>query len=301
MAITTTPSFGFDFHRSPDEVEDLYVSFIQGGIVQFRVHREKITFTGTIGVFQLTEDDCKNFSHANYVQIQVGVVENSGESYVVNSVTVPVYYADYSNPEIIGFKDDEISVDYTAQILYALSPTASVSDITDGARITVTDKTGTTSEDVYDGATGPTGATGPAGPQGPQGPKGDTGDTGPQGPQGETGATGATGPQGPKGEKGDTGATGATGPAGPAGPQGPQGEKGETGATGATGPQGPKGDTGATGPQGPKGDTGATGPQGPAGLGLPSGGTAGQFLVKNSATDYDTGWVTIPNANGVSF
>jgi len=283
MAITTTPSFGFDFHRSPDEVKDLYVSFIQGGIVQFRVHREKITFTGTIGVFQLTEDDCKNFSHANYVQIQVGVVENSGESYVVNSVTVPVYYADYSNPEIIGFKDDEISVDYTAQILYALSPTASVSDITDGARITVTDKNGTTSEDIYDGDTGPAGATGPVGPQGPQGPKGDTGATGPQGSQGETGATGATGPQGPKG---DTGATG---------PQGPQGE------TGATGAQGPKGDTGATGPQGPKGDTGATGPQGPAGLGFPAGGSAGQFLVKNSATDYDTKWVTIPSANGVSF
>jgi hypothetical protein len=34
---------------------------------------------------------------------------------------------------------------------------------------------------------------------------------------------------------------------------------------------------------------------------LPSGGTAGQFLVKQSATDYDAAWVTVPNANGVSF
>ena len=104
------------------------------------------------------------------------------------------------------------------------------------------------------------GEEGPQGPQGETGPQGPQGKTGPQGPQGETGATGATGPQGPQGE---TGATGATGP------QGPQGE---TGATGATGPQGP---------------------QGPSGEGVPTGGSAGQVLIKDSATDYDTSWSTL--------
>lgn len=39
----------------------------------------------------------------------------------------------------------------------------------------------------------------------------------------------------------------------------------------------------ASGPAGAKGD---------AGLGLPSGGTTGQILVKNSGTDYDTSWST---------
>lgn len=34
---------------------------------------------------------------------------------------------------------------------------------------------------------------------------------------------------------------------------------------------------------------------------LPSGGTAGQFLVKNSNNDYDVAWVTVPSANGQSF
>lgn len=34
---------------------------------------------------------------------------------------------------------------------------------------------------------------------------------------------------------------------------------------------------------------------------IPSGGTTGQFLVKNSNANYDVGWVTVPNANGVSF
>ncbi len=65
---------------------------------------------------------------------------------------------------------------------------------------------------------------------------------------------------------------------GPAGPRGPQGEQG---------PQGPQGDTG---PQGPKGDTGDAGPTGPAGPGVPNGGSTGQMLVKNSATDQDTKW-----------
>lgn len=41
----------------------------------------------------------------------------------------------------------------------------------------------------------------------------------------------------------------------------------------------------------------ATGPQGPAGPGVPSGGTAGQVLTKNSSTDYDASW---QNASGGS-
>ena len=35
--------------------------------------------------------------------------------------------------------------------------------------------------------------------------------------------------------------------------------------------------------------------------GVPTGGTTGQFLVKASNTNYDVTWVTVPNANGVSF
>lgn len=39
-----------------------------------------------------------------------------------------------------------------------------------------------------------------------------------------------------------------------------------------------------------KGDTGETGPQGPAGVGVPTGGTTGQVLVKKSNSNYDTEW-----------
>ncbi len=50
---------------------------------------------------------------------------------------------------------------------------------------------------------------------------------------------------------------------------------------------------------GPQGDTGPTGPAGPAGPGLVSGGTAGQFLTKASADNYDTQWTTVelPDVN----
>lgn len=56
--------------------------------------------------------------------------------------------------------------------------------------------------------------------------------------------------------------------------------------------RGPAGANGATGPTGPQGPTGATGAQGPAGQGVPAGGTAGQALLKASATDYATVWGT---------
>ena len=52
--------------------------------------------------------------------------------------------------------------------------------------------------------------------------------------------------------------------------------------------------------KGPKGDTGATGATGATGPGLIAGGTANEFLQKNSATDYDTKWsaYTLPAADG---
>lgn len=73
------------------------------------------------------------------------------------------------------------------------------------------------------------------------------------------------------------------------------GPKGDPGATG------PKGETGEPGPQGNTGPAGPQGAAGPAGPGVPAGGTAGQFLVKQSDRNYDTAWVAVPNAQGVSF
>jgi hypothetical protein len=79
---------------------------------------------------------------------------------------------------------------------------------------------------------------------------------------------------------------GTAGAQGPAGPTGPQGVQGPTGA------QGPIGSTG------PTGATGVTGPAGSAGVGVPTGGTTGQVLAKNSNTAYDTEWIDAPEGGG---
>jgi len=47
------------------------------------------------------------------------------------------------------------------------------------------------------------------------------------------------------------------------------------------------------------GSVGVPGPAGPAGVGLPAGGTSGQFLQKTSGVDYATDWVTV-NLTGLA-
>ena len=61
--------------------------------------------------------------------------------------------------------------------------------------------------------------------------------------------------------------------------------------------KGPKGDTGEKGEQGEQGLPGATGP------GVPTGGTTGQVLSKNSDSDYDTVWKDIESgtSEGLTF
>ena len=91
----------------------------------------------------------------------------------------------------------------------------------------------------------------------------------------------------------------------------------QAGATGPTGATGAAGATGATGPTGATGATGAAGTNGTNGVGVPTGGTTGQVLAKNSGTNYDTIWaaasgggtgdvvkiatVTLSSAGSISF
>ncbi len=57
--------------------------------------------------------------------------------------------------------------------------------------------------------------------------------------------------------------------------------------SGVIGTPGPRGLPGATGA------TGATGPAGSPGVGVPAGGSTGQYLVKTSGLDFATGWQTL--------
>ena len=78
------------------------------------------------------------------------------------------------------------------------SPIATVTQTSEGAAITITDKNGTTTATITNGKDGD------PGDQGPTGPKGNDGATGPQGPKGDKGDTGATGPAGNNGKDGKT-------------------------------------------------------------------------------------------------
>lgn len=118
------------------------------------------------------------------------------------------------------------------------SPTATVTQTSTGATISITDKNGTTTADVAKGAKGDKGDTGDTGPQGP---KGDTGEQGPQGATGPSGADGVSCTHSWNGTVLTVTSTSGTSSANLVGPQGP---------TGATGPQGPAGSNGTDGNNG---------------------------------------------------
>lgn len=126
--------------------------------------------------------------------------------------------------------------------------------------------------------------------------------------------------KGPPGSNGAPGSQGSPGPAGNPGAPGMNGSDGEDGATftpsvseagvlswtndgGLTNPEpvsikGPPGADGASGEAGPAGPAGETGQRGEPGVGVPTGGMAGQFLKKVSGTDYDTQWADPPEGGG---
>ena len=154
------------------------------------------------------------------------------------------------------------------------SPAASVEQSTDGAKITITDKSGTTEAQVLNGKDGRDGTDGAPGRDGVDGQPGKDGTDGITPTIGDNGNwyLGET----------DTGkpSRGATGDAGPTGPQGTQGE------------QGPRGPQGEAGPQGPAGKDGA-------GMDI-TGATVGQ-IAKISAVDENgkpTAWVPVDMAIG---
>lgn len=163
------------------------------------------------------------------------------------------------------------------------SPTASVEQSTDGAKITITDKSGTTEAVVKNGANGRDGADGQPGRDGTDGAPGRDGVDGQPGKDGTDGITPTIGDNGNwfLGAT-DTGkpSRGATGDAGPTGPQGTQGEQGPQGLQGATGPQGPAGKDGS-------------------GMDI-TGATVGQ-IAKISAVDKNgkpTAWVPVDMSGG---
>lgn len=68
--------------------------------------------------------------------------------------------------------------------------------------------------------------------------------------------------------------------------------KGDKGERGSQGPKGDAGDRGIKGDQGDRGNDGTNGTNGTNGQGVPTGGSVGQVLTKNSNNPFDTSWQT---------
>lgn len=100
------------------------------------------------------------------------------------------------------------------------SPTASVEQSTDGAKITITDKSGTTEAQVLNGKDGRDGTDGAPGRDGVDGQPGKDGITPTIGDNGNWYLGGTDTGKPSRGATGDTGPTGATGAQGPAGTDG---------------------------------------------------------------------------------
>lgn len=116
------------------------------------------------------------------------------------------------------------------------------------------------------------------------------------------GKQGKDGKQGPKGDSGKVGVNGKNGANGIDGRNGKDGKDGEDGVSVInakvdfddslvfTLSDGKKINVGEV--KGEKGNNGRDGNTGSNGIGVPTGGTSGQILAKNSGSDYDTGWIT---------
>lgn len=197
-----------------------------------------------------------------------------------------------------------------------VSPTANVTQTSEGAVVTVTDAQGTTTATLTNGTNGTNGANGTDGADG----VGISTITFKETDQYYNNVYTIT--------LTNSNTYDITCPRGPKGSQGVQGIQGEPGTNGQNGTDGTDGvgiysivfkttdDNGnnvyqvnltdttsydITCPIGPAGSPGTAGSTGPAGPGVPTGGTIGQYLRKKSYTDYDTEWATMPTTYRGSF
>lgn len=183
-----------------------------------------------------------------------------------------------------------------------VSPTVSVTPITDGNRVTITDADGSNSFDVMNGQNGTNGTNGTNGSDGQDGVSPTVSVTAITGGNRVT-ITDADGSNsfdvmnGIDGTNGTNGTNGSDGAAATI--------QVGTVTTGAAGTNASVTNSGTSSaavfdfsiPRGANGQDGATGATGPAGPGVASGGTAGQVLAKASGTDYDTEWINPPSGD----
>ena len=128
---------------------------------------------------------------------------------------------------------------------------------------------------------------------GVDGTSGVDGQDGTSGVDGQDGTSGQDGQDGTSGQDGQDGTSGVDGQDGTSGVDGTSGTSGQDGTSGTSGSSGTSGTSGVDGQSGTSGVDGQSGTSGVDGIGIPQGGTTGQFLVKLSDNDYETTWTNL--------
>lgn len=210
----------------PDAVDDVFVrsrdqlisipsgESIQGKLISFIAHAQD-------GIFYYY--DTEALKYISVRDAYRGAVESGYTG------TESEFYSDLKSVKTYAQDAEDSAQDAQNIVDSIIYPEASVTQTQTGATITITDKTGTHTAEIFNGEKGEQGIQGVKGDTGAQGPKGDKGDKGDQGPQGPQGI------QGIQGEKGDTGAQGPQGIQGPQGVQGPKGDPGSSAWSDITG------------------------------------------------------------------
>lgn len=200
----------------PDAVDDVFVrsrnqlisipsgESIQGKLISFIAHAQD-------GIFYYY--DTETLKYIPVRDAYRGAVENGYTG------TEEEFYNDLKSVKTYAQDAEGAAQDAQNIVDGIVYPEATVTQTQTGATITITDKTGTHTVEIFNGEKGDQGIQGIKGDTGAQGPKGDKGDQGPQGPQGI---------QGIQGEKGDPGEQGPQGIQGPQGEQGPKGDPGSS-------------------------------------------------------------------------
>ena len=203
----------------PDAVDDVFVrsrnqlisipsgESIQGKLISFIAHAQD-------GIFYYY--DTETLKYIPVRDAYRGAVENGYTG------TEEEFYNDLKSVKTYAQDAEGAAQDAQNIVDGIVYPEATVTQTQTGATITITDKTGTHTAEIFNGEKGDQGIQGIKGDTGAQGPKGDKGDRGPQGPQGPQGI------QGIQGEKGDPGEQGPQGIQGPQGEQGPKGDPGSS-------------------------------------------------------------------------
>ena len=86
----TTPQHYFTFPEDPSIYKTIVITYYQGDRIVLEKYKEDMTFTGNVGVCNLTQDETKLFYAGNKVRLQVRALTETGDAFASDIFTLDV-------------------------------------------------------------------------------------------------------------------------------------------------------------------------------------------------------------------